>query len=149
MDRSFIRVKSMLIAPNDDLTAHAVTLNPPTDENPMGYHRLIGGSVDVGETHRDAIVREVDEELRATIHELTYLATVENIFLIDGVLGHEVVFLYSGRLEPQPAMRDATLMESDGSTVPVVWRPFGDTGESLPLYPATAVPWAHRLGERR
>ena len=149
MDRSFIRVKSMLIAPNDDLTAHAVTLNPPTDENPTGYHRLIGGSVDVGETHRDAIVREVDEELRATIHELTYLATVENIFLIDGVLGHEVVFLYSGRLEPQPAMRDATLMESDGSTVPVVWRPFGDTGESLPLYPAAAVPWAHRLGERR
>ena len=40
----------MLIAPNDGLTAHAVTLNPPTEENPDGYRRLIGGGVELGET---------------------------------------------------------------------------------------------------
>jgi ADP-ribose pyrophosphatase YjhB (NUDIX family) len=149
VDRSFIRVKAMLIAPSEDLTSHAVTLNPPTDENPDGYHRLIGGSVDLGETHQDAIVREVDEELGATIHDLDFVATVENIFWIDGVLGHEIVFLHSGRLEPQPAVRDATLTESDGSLVPVVWRPFDDTGEPLPLYPAGAGPWIRRLADRR
>lgn len=131
----------MLVVPNEDLTAHAVSLNPPTQENAAGYHRLVGGGVELGETHREAIVRELDEELGATIHDLAFLATVENIFRINGVLAHEIVFLYSGRLEPPPAVIDATLRESDGSIVPVVWRPFDDSEESLPLYPAGVLPW--------
>jgi 8-oxo-dGTP pyrophosphatase MutT (NUDIX family) len=139
----------MLVAPNDDVSAHAVTVNPPTAENPQGYHRLIGGSVDLGEPHRDAIVREVEEELGATIQALAFLGTVENIFHIDGVPGHEVVFLYSGRLDPQPALLDANLTESDGTIMPVVWRPFHDAGEALPLYPAEVVPWVQRVAERR
>ncbi len=139
----------MLVAPNEDLTANAVNLNPPSQENPDGYHRLVGGGVKLGETHRDAIVREVDEELGATIHDLAFVATVENIFRIDGVLGHEIVFLYCGWLEPQPAAVEATLTESDGSIVPVVWRPVDDTGESLPLYPAGVLPWISALADGR
>jgi ADP-ribose pyrophosphatase YjhB (NUDIX family) len=139
----------MLIALHEDRDRHAVTLNPPTDENPDGYHRLIGGGVELGETHHDAIVREVDEELGATIQGLAYLATVENIFRIDGVPGHEIVLLYSGRLDPQPAGSNATLTESDGSVVPVVWRPVDDSSESLPLYPAGVIPWIRHLAERR
>lgn len=144
VDRSHIRVKAMLIAPNDDGTAHAVSLNRSTLENPHGHHRFIGGGVELGETHRDAIVREVDEELGATIHDLTYLTAVENIFEIDGELGHEVVFLYAGRLDPPPAPTGATLTEIDGSVVPVVWRPVDDEGEPLPLYPAEAAAWVAR-----
>lgn len=149
VDRSFIRVKAMLVAPDEGFTSHAVTLNPPTRENPHGYHRLIGGTVELGETHRDAIVREVEEELGATIHDLRFLAPVENIFRIDGVLGHEVVFLYAGRLDPRPARTAATLTESDGSIVPVGWRPFDDAGEPLPLYPQAAVPWIRSLTDPR
>lgn len=149
VDGSFIRVKAMLVVPNEDLTAHAVSLNPPTQENADGYHRLVGGGVELGETHRDAIVREVDEELGATIHDLAFVATVENIFRIDGVLGHEIVFLYSGRLEPQPAVVAATLTESDGSVVPVIWRPFDDADGSLPLYPAGVLPWIRALADGR
>lgn len=141
VDRSSIRVKAMLVAPNADRTAHAVSLNPPTEEHPDGYHRLVGGGVELGETHRDAIVREVQEELGATIHDLDLLGTVENIFRIDGELGHEVVFLYTGRLDPQPAATGATLTESDGSVVPVVWRPYDDAAEPLPLFPAAIRPW--------
>lgn len=139
IDRSRIRVKAMLIAVNGDATAHAVSLNAPTEENPDGYHRLIGGSVELGETHRTAIAREVDEELSAKIHELRHLGTIENIFRIDGEVGHEIVFVYAGRLDPEPASEGATLTESDGSVVPVVWRPLGDDGEELPLYPAGVV----------
>jgi ADP-ribose pyrophosphatase YjhB (NUDIX family) len=84
IDRSVIRVKAMLIAPNTGRTAHAVSLNAPTIENPAGYHRLIGGTVELGESHRDTIRREVDEELGATIRDLTLLTTVENIFTLDG-----------------------------------------------------------------
>ncbi len=141
VNRSVIRVKAMLIAPSADLTHHAVSRKPPTVENPEGYHRLIGGGVNFGEAHRDAIVREVDEELGATIDALAFLAAVENIFRRDGVARHEIVFLYAGRLRPPPAEVGATLTESDGSIVPVVWRAVDDAGERLPLYPAAAVPW--------
>ena len=139
----------MLLAPNNDYTAHAVSLNPPTDENPNGYHRLIGGGVDLGESATDAIVREVGEELGAAIDDLAFMAAVENIFRFDGVLGHEIVFIYSGRLDPQPASTDATLTESDGSVVSVVWRPFDDADKSVPLYPAAVVPWVQRLSDGR
>lgn len=146
---SFIRVKAMLLAPNDDLTAHAVTSNAPTRENPGGYHRLIGGSVEFGESHRAAIVREVDEELGATILDLTLLGCVENIFRVDGVAGHEIVFVYSGRLEPQPAASHATVTESDGSVLPVVWRSVDEMQECVPMYPAAVVPWIRSLADRR
>lgn len=145
VDRSYIRVKTMLVAPNADLTAHAVSLNGPTSENPHGHHRLVGGSVELGETHRAAVIREVDEELGATIHDLRFLASVENIFRIDGARGHEIVFLYAGWLDPLPAASGASLTESDGSIVPVVWRPFDDADEPLPLYPAEAIEWIRRL----
>lgn len=148
-EQSFIRVKAMLVAPNHDLTAHAVTLNPPTRENPGGYHRLVGGSVEFGESHRDAIVREVREELGATILDLVLLGSVESIFLADGVPGHEIVFVYSGRLDPQPAATDATVTESDGSVLPVVWRSFDEARESVPVYPAAVVSWIRSLAGRR
>ena len=148
IDRSVIRVKAMLLAPSPDRTAHAVTLNPPTEENPAGYHRLVGGGVELGETAHEAVQREVDEELGAVVRDLTLLSTVESIFRIDGVLGHEVVFLYSGRLDPQPAPTGAVLTESDGSVVPVVWRPIDDGDEPLPLYPAAVVPWVQHLRGR-
>lgn len=136
----------MLVAPNADHTAHAVSVSPPTAEHPDGYHRLVGGSVELGETHREAIVREVQEELGATISELTYVDVVENIFRIDGVLGHEVVFVYSGRLDPEPAPSGTMLTEDDGSTAPVVWRPFDDANEPLPLFPAAAARIALKAG---
>ena len=145
VDRSHIRVKAMLVASNHDFTAHAVSLHPPTVENPAGYHRLIGGGVELGETHHDAIVREVYEELGATIIDLAFLGAVESIFRIDRTLGHEVVFLYVGRLDPPPALTDASLTESDGSVVPVVWRPVDDRDEPLPLYPSATVDWVRRL----
>ncbi|MFT4135134.1 NUDIX domain-containing protein [Microbacterium sp.] len=105
----------------------------------------MGGSVELGETHHEAIVREVDEELGARILDLVHLGVVENIFRIDGELGHELVALYTGRLVPAPADEGGTLTESDGSVVPVVWRPFDDAGLAEPLYPAAANEWLRDL----
>lgn len=141
VDRSHIRVKAMLVIPDAEGSRHLVSRNQPTDENPRGYHRLVGGSVELGETHREAIVREVDEELGARILDLTYLGMIENIFRFNGELGHELVALYSGRLDPAPPDDGGTLTESDGSVVPVVWRPFDDAEVEVPLYPAQAREW--------
>lgn len=136
IDRSYIRVKAMLIAPNIDGTKHLVSVNHPTAEQPNGYHRLVGGSVELGETHREAIIREVDEELGARIVDLTHVGMVENIFRYNGELGHEIVALYTGRLEPEPPTEGGILTESDGSIAPVVWRPFDDADVTVTLFPA-------------
>lgn len=141
IDRSHIRVKAMLIARSADGSRHLVSANPPTNENPLGYHRLVGGGVEFGETHREAIIREVDEELGAGILDLTHLGTIENIFRYNGELGHEIVALYSGMLDPAPALGGGNLTESDGSVVPVVWRPVDDLDAKVPLYPRAANDW--------
>lgn len=141
VDRSAIRVKAMLIAPNGGRTAHAVSVHAPTLENPRGFHRLIGGSVELGERHLDTIGREITEELGAAVRDLVLLDTVENIVTIDGVIGHEIVFLCTGQLEPQPPAAGATLTEIDGSVVPVVWRSISGEGETVPLYPSAAEWW--------
>lgn len=140
-----IRVKAMLIAPNSDFTAHAVALLPATAENPEGYHRLVGGGVEPGETHREALLREVREELGAEVRDLQYLGCVESIFTINGATGHEVVFVHCGRLDPEPAPTGAHLVEADGAAYPVVWRSLNEAEETLPLYPAQVVPLLHRL----
>jgi ADP-ribose pyrophosphatase YjhB (NUDIX family) len=141
-----ITVKAMLIAPDAERATHAVSLCPPTPENPLGYHRLIGGTVEVGESHRDAVIREVREELDASIRHLRYLDVVESIFRVDGHAGHEIVFVYTGRLDPQPPREGAELSESDGTVLPVVWRPLHDAAEPLPLYPEGATALTERLG---
>ena len=143
-ERTGIDVKAMIIVPSSDRLTHAVSLMPPTAEHPQGYHRLIGGSVETGETHEDAIRREVREELGAQIRDLVCLEVVENIFVVNGVPGHEVVFVHTGRLDPAPDPVGATLTESDGSVVPVVWRPFEDSGDPLPLFPAGIAHLANR-----
>lgn len=140
-DRSYIRVKAMIIARNADGTRHLVSGNLPTVENPAGFHRLIGGSVELGETFQEAIVREVDEELGARIVGLTRLGILENIFEYDGEPGHEIVTVFEGRLDPQPPVDGGTLTESDGSVVPVMWRPVDDAHVTMPLYPAGVDRW--------
>ncbi|MGB7980219.1 MAG: hypothetical protein WCF36_05450 [Candidatus Nanopelagicales bacterium] len=80
--------------------------------------------------------------------DLTFLAVLESIFRLDGQLGHEIVFLYSGRLDPVPPEVGATLTEADGSVVPVVWRSFQGEDEDLPLYPTAADAWARGLAEQ-
>lgn len=137
----------MLIAPTADHSRHAVSVNGPTAENPDGYHRLIGGGVELGETHRGAIIREVREELGAEIRDLSLLGVVENLFTIDGQPGHEIVFVYTGTLDPAPAASGAFLIESDGIAVPVVWRSLTGVGERLPLYPSAVEALARRLAD--
>ena len=141
VDRSYIRVKAMLIARNAAGTHHLVSVNAPSTENPDGFHRLVGGSVELGETHREAVIREVDEELGARIEDLEHLAVVENIFTYNGEIGHELVALYTGRLVPELGPEGGILTEIDGSTAPVVWRPFQDADVDVPLYPAALRAW--------
>lgn len=57
----------------------------------------LGGGIEFGEYGRDAIRREMREEIGAEIEDVTWLATLENIFTCEGQPGHEIVLVYDAR----------------------------------------------------
>lgn len=59
------------------------------------YYRPIGGSIEYGEKSADALVREYEEELHVDVIIQQYMGCLENIFLVDEEMGHEIIQLYS------------------------------------------------------
>lgn len=58
------------------------------------YYRPIGGSIEFGEKSTEALTREFKEEIRENVVIEKYLGCIENIFMIDGQIGHEIILVY-------------------------------------------------------
>ena len=59
------------------------------------FYRALGGGIEFGETSKDAVKREFQEEIHADIKVGELLGVTENIFTYQGKTRHEIVFLYS------------------------------------------------------
>jgi ADP-ribose pyrophosphatase YjhB (NUDIX family) len=136
VDRRHIRVKAMAYLPNAAGTHHAVLRGDDPAEG-RTFHRLIGGGVEHGERAVDAVVREVAEELHATLLEARLLGVLESIFTFDGEPGHEVVFVYAGGLaEGDVVPPEGGWYDDLGVPMWVEWRRCdASERDSLPLYP--------------
>ncbi|MEK6519870.1 NUDIX hydrolase [Bacillus thuringiensis] len=62
------------------------------------YYRPLGGSIELGEKSAHTVIREFTEELHTEIEIINYLGCLENVFHLDGGIGHEIIQLYSLRL---------------------------------------------------
>jgi 8-oxo-dGTP pyrophosphatase MutT (NUDIX family) len=62
------------------------------------FFRPLGGGIEFGETSTEAVKRELREELSQEVTNLTLLGTLEYFFTFNGKPGHEIVFIYDGRL---------------------------------------------------
>jgi ADP-ribose pyrophosphatase YjhB (NUDIX family) len=136
VERSQIRVKAMAYLPNSAGTHHAVLkASDPSDGGT--FHRLLGGSVELGERAAEAVVREIAEELGATLVEPRLLGVLENVFTYDGELGHEVVFVFAGRLaEGDVVPPEGGWYDDVGAPMWVEWRRCDVLDdEAPPLYP--------------
>lgn len=58
------------------------------------FYRAMGGGVDFGETSRDALQREFQEEIQAELTNIRYLGCLENLFIFNGKQGHEILQIY-------------------------------------------------------
>lgn len=58
------------------------------------FYRVLGGGVDFGETSRDALQREFQEEIQAELTNIVYLDCIENLFTFNDQPGHEILFIY-------------------------------------------------------
>jgi ADP-ribose pyrophosphatase YjhB (NUDIX family) len=63
------------------------------------YSRPLGGGVEFGETAAQAVVREMQEELGASVTLGALLGWVESLFEIDGQPGHELLAIYEAQFD--------------------------------------------------
>ncbi len=62
------------------------------------FYRPLGGAIEFGELGSDTVTREMREEIGADLVNLRYVAALENIFVLEGHPGHEIVLVYEGDL---------------------------------------------------
>jgi 8-oxo-dGTP pyrophosphatase MutT (NUDIX family) len=88
------------------------------------FYRPLGGAIEFGEYGRDCIIREIREEMGAEIRDLTYLGTMENIFVYDGKPGHEIVLVYEGSFADSNIYRvESIRCRNNGESFVARWKP--------------------------
>ncbi|NER78781.1 MAG: NUDIX hydrolase [Leptolyngbya sp. SIO1D8] len=101
------------------------------------FARPLGGGIDFGENSREAIVREIREELGAAIKDVEQLGILESIYLYEGEPGHEIVFVYDAHFIDESLYEQPTLMGQEGDQIfEAYWRSLDEIrGTSLVLVP--------------
>ena len=101
------------------------------------FYRPLGGEVEPGETSREAITREIREELDLDVTELNLLGTLENLFIYEGRAMHEIVFVYDGKFSDKSVYGrpSLTVNEDNGETFPARWWPIDAFDEYHRLVP--------------
>ena len=99
------------------------------------FLRPLGGGIEFGEFGHDAVRREIREELGAELTGIRHLATVENIFTVDGQIGHEIVFLYEAAFADEALYGMEQFDGMEGTVpMPAFWVHPGEL-DGRPLYP--------------
>jgi ADP-ribose pyrophosphatase YjhB (NUDIX family) len=58
------------------------------------FYRPPGGAIEFGERAADGLRREIREEIRAEITTPHLLAVLENMFTLEGLPKHELIFVF-------------------------------------------------------
>ena len=99
------------------------------------FYRALGGGIEFGETSKDAIKREFQEEILADITVNDLLGVTENIFTYQGKKGHEIVFIYSIEI-PEDTYKDEYEIDDEADEYNAVWVNIDDfkSGKKI-IYP--------------
>lgn len=104
------------------------------------FYRPLGGGVEFGETTRQALRREIKEELKVEISKPVLLGIAENIFEYEGERGHEIIYLYEARFKDRSFYTKKKLDAYEGEHdeihfVPEWVKLSKIEREHIPLYP--------------
>ncbi|MEJ7757457.1 MAG: NUDIX domain-containing protein [Nocardioidaceae bacterium] len=126
-----------LLNPANDHVAVAL-FDDPT-KSPRHFHRLVGGSVLLGEKAADAARREVREEIGIDLLDLgAALGVLENVFDYRGEAGHEVVFVFAACVDESIIPGHGGWFSDNGDRMWVEWRSL-TSPPPIPLYPDGAA----------
>jgi len=99
--------------------------------------RPLGGGIEFGERGRDAIAREIEEELGQSISDVRLLGTLESLFHYADTPGHEIVQVFDARFDDASLYQQPWVegRESDGSPFRARWCGSADFARIGPLVP--------------
>jgi ADP-ribose pyrophosphatase YjhB (NUDIX family) len=121
MDDQHIRPVSICLFRNGD----RILVEKDYDTVKESYYcRPLGGGIEFGEHSRDAMLRELDEELGQSVENLRLITVMENLFTLDGHKGHEIVFLYEADFKDKSlyALKELDVYAEESNTVyKAVW----------------------------
>jgi 8-oxo-dGTP pyrophosphatase MutT (NUDIX family) len=103
------------------------------------FYRPLGGGIEFGEYSEQTIHRELMEEIGAEVSNLKYLGMLENVYVFNGMPGHEIVLVYDGVLKNSGLYEQAEVegKEADiDESFKAVWMSLDEFGEGKSiLYP--------------
>jgi 8-oxo-dGTP pyrophosphatase MutT (NUDIX family) len=126
---SHIRIQALALVRRGDRILVEKGRDEVKDET---FFRLLGGTVEFGETGAETLRRELREELGAEADVGGLVATIENLFTYEGQAAHEICLVYECRLGDDLYALDEwdALEETAGGVVihRVSWRAIGSFG---------------------
>jgi 8-oxo-dGTP pyrophosphatase MutT (NUDIX family) len=81
------------------------------------FYRPIGGTIELGERSHETLMREYIEELGEEIILQRYLSCIENVYEIDGNIGHEITQLYLVKFKNENLYQKETFMVREAERV--------------------------------
>lgn len=106
--------------------------------NGKPFYRPLGGGVEPGETSKEAVIREIREEIGREIENVQLLGVLEEIFVHEGNAAHEVIFVYDAEFVDKSAYEQSvlTVREDNGDVLNAVWKEltfFNDYHQLVPV----------------
>ena len=101
------------------------------------FYRPLGGEINFGEHSRDALARELREEIQAEVIGLRCLGVIENFYTRYEVPQHELVVVYEAELADRSLYQRTSIQgqEEDGA-FQVEWVPLSEfTSGRATLFP--------------
>jgi 8-oxo-dGTP pyrophosphatase MutT (NUDIX family) len=139
MGNKSIRVISICLFYNKKRNSILVAEGYDPEKNER-FYRPLGGGIMFGEKTKDALKREIEEEISEKIVDIEYIATLENIFTFNGQKGHEIVFVYDAKFKNKTVYDRESFegyeIEENWGKFKVVWKPIAFFQTSpFPLFP--------------
>jgi 8-oxo-dGTP pyrophosphatase MutT (NUDIX family) len=136
MKKNKIRALAICVFLNRDRILVAEGYDPVKMQT---FYRPLGGGIEFGEYSEQTIHRELMEEIEVEVCKLKYLGTLENVFVFNGMPGHEIVQVYDGALKESGLYDQAVIVGKEaGMDEPftAVWKSLNEFGDGKAiLYP--------------